>query len=244
MLLKILGHVTEIAHEGPQALDMAASFRPEIVLLDIGMPKMSGYEVCRRMREQPGGKDVVIVAITGWGQEEDKRRSGRSAVRRPHGQAGRAAGPAPIAVRTLTAKSPPLRRPTRTSCRATPRTATATPSKWMRTRPRSNPLPAFSASGASRIDFLDRARPPRFWRFSGFGQGRNPSVGDAREMGRRAARVTAAEAVPFQEADAPSPRPSWSSWRPRRLPGARGRKLSSRPQGRHALRRLVFAVRK
>ena len=75
MLLKILGHVTEIAHEGPQALELAATYRPEIVLLDIGMPKMSGYEVCRRMREQPGGKEVVIVAVTGWGQEEDKRRS-------------------------------------------------------------------------------------------------------------------------------------------------------------------------
>ncbi len=75
MLLKILGHATEIAHAGPQVLELAATYRPEIVLLDIGMPKMSGYEVCRRMREQPGGKDVVIVAITGWGQEEDKRRA-------------------------------------------------------------------------------------------------------------------------------------------------------------------------
>jgi PAS domain S-box-containing protein len=75
MLLKILGHDTQVAHDGQEALDKAASYRPEIVLLDIGMPKMSGYDVCRRLREQFAGNDMIIVAVTGWGQEEDRQKS-------------------------------------------------------------------------------------------------------------------------------------------------------------------------
>ncbi len=75
MLLKILGHETQVAHEGQKALDIVATYRPEIVLLDIGMPKMSGYDVCRRIRERPKGGDVLIVAVTGWGQEEDRRKA-------------------------------------------------------------------------------------------------------------------------------------------------------------------------
>ena len=54
---------------------MAEQFAPDVILLDIGMPRLNGYDACRRIREQPGGKDAVIVALTGWGQEEDKRRS-------------------------------------------------------------------------------------------------------------------------------------------------------------------------
>jgi PAS domain S-box-containing protein len=75
MLLRILGHETEVAHEGQKALDIVATYRPEIVLLDIGMPKMSGYDVCRRIREQPTGSDVLVVAVTGFGQEADRRKS-------------------------------------------------------------------------------------------------------------------------------------------------------------------------
>jgi CheY-like chemotaxis protein/anti-sigma regulatory factor (Ser/Thr protein kinase) len=75
MLLRILGHDTQVAHEGQEALDVAATYRPEIVLLDIGMPKMSGYDVCRRLREQPTGSDMIIVAVTGWGQEADRQKS-------------------------------------------------------------------------------------------------------------------------------------------------------------------------
>jgi CheY-like chemotaxis protein len=54
---------------------MAAAFRPDVILLDIGMPKLNGYGACRRIRERPWGKNVVIVACTGWGQEQDKQRS-------------------------------------------------------------------------------------------------------------------------------------------------------------------------
>lgn len=74
-MLELLGHETRTAHDGLQALAEAATFRPDIILLDIGMPKMNGYDVARRIRQQDWGKDVVLVAVTGWGQEEDRRRS-------------------------------------------------------------------------------------------------------------------------------------------------------------------------
>jgi CheY-like chemotaxis protein len=57
------------------AVEAAERFRPDLILLDIGLPGMNGYEVCRRIRAQPWGGDVVIVALTGWGQDEDRRRS-------------------------------------------------------------------------------------------------------------------------------------------------------------------------
>jgi CheY-like chemotaxis protein len=53
----------------------AAAFRPDVALLDIGMPKMNGYEAARHIREQPWGKRMVLVAVTGWGQPEDRRRT-------------------------------------------------------------------------------------------------------------------------------------------------------------------------
>jgi CheY-like chemotaxis protein len=75
MLLKITGNQTQLAFDGLEAVKAAAAFRPEVLLLDIGLPKLSGYDVCRQIREQPWGKDLVIVALTGWGQEEDRRIS-------------------------------------------------------------------------------------------------------------------------------------------------------------------------
>jgi CheY-like chemotaxis protein len=54
---------------------LAASFRPDMILLDIGMPKMNGYDTARRIREQPWGSNIVLVALTGWGEDEDRRRS-------------------------------------------------------------------------------------------------------------------------------------------------------------------------
>jgi CheY-like chemotaxis protein len=75
MLLKMMGTETVTAHDGLAALDVAAAFRPAVMILDIGMPKMNGYEVGRRIRQLAWGKDVVLIALTGWGQEEDKRRS-------------------------------------------------------------------------------------------------------------------------------------------------------------------------
>jgi PAS domain S-box-containing protein len=75
MLLELEGHVTHKAHDGVGAIEAAERFRPDAILLDVGLPRMNGYEVCRRIREQPWGKDLVLVALTGWGQEEDRRRS-------------------------------------------------------------------------------------------------------------------------------------------------------------------------
>jgi CheY-like chemotaxis protein len=74
-MLRLVGHDIRTAHDGLEALQAARVFRPELVLLDIGLPKMNGYEVARKMREQPWAKCVLLVAVTGWGQEEDKQRA-------------------------------------------------------------------------------------------------------------------------------------------------------------------------
>jgi CheY-like chemotaxis protein len=73
LLLGRLGHEIEVAHDGLEAVQAAGAFRPHIVLLDIGLPRMNGYEAARRIREQSGGDQVAIVALTGWGQEKDKQ---------------------------------------------------------------------------------------------------------------------------------------------------------------------------
>jgi len=75
MLLEITGNKTYLAHDGEEALKAIETHRPEVVLLDIGLPKLDGHEVCRRVRTQIWGKDIVIIALTGWGQEDDRRRS-------------------------------------------------------------------------------------------------------------------------------------------------------------------------
>jgi len=74
-MLSIMGNETQTAHDGVQAVEGAVSFRPDVILMDIGMPKLNGYEACRRIREQAWGKNIVIVACTGWGQEDDKQKS-------------------------------------------------------------------------------------------------------------------------------------------------------------------------
>ena len=75
LLLTSMGNETRTAHEGLEALEVGATFLPEIILLDIGMPRLNGYETARRIREQPWGRGVKLVAVTGWGQETDRRRS-------------------------------------------------------------------------------------------------------------------------------------------------------------------------
>ncbi len=74
-LLTLSGHETHVAYDGQEALAAAATLRPAVVLLDIGLPKLNGYEAARQMREQPWGKRMVLVALTGWGQQEDRRKS-------------------------------------------------------------------------------------------------------------------------------------------------------------------------
>ncbi len=75
MLLEFMGNEVRTAHDGVEAVEAAAAFRPDVILLDIGMPRMNGYDACRRIREQPWGRGIAIAALTGWGQEEDKRQS-------------------------------------------------------------------------------------------------------------------------------------------------------------------------
>jgi CheY-like chemotaxis protein len=75
MLLKLDGHQTETVHDGVEAVEAADRLRPDVVLLDIGLPRLNGYEVCRHIRRQPWGKDVLLIALTGWGQEEDRQKS-------------------------------------------------------------------------------------------------------------------------------------------------------------------------
>ena len=74
-LLRLSGHSVSLAHDGPAALRLAATDPPDAVLLDLGLPGIDGYEVARRMREMPGLEHTRLVALTGYGQEEDKRAS-------------------------------------------------------------------------------------------------------------------------------------------------------------------------
>jgi PAS domain S-box-containing protein len=75
MLLRMKGNDIRSAHDGHEALEVAEAFRPEIVLLDIGLPKLNGYDVARRIRQQSWGQGMTLVALTGWGQDEDRRLS-------------------------------------------------------------------------------------------------------------------------------------------------------------------------
>jgi signal transduction histidine kinase/ActR/RegA family two-component response regulator len=75
VMLRVGGHEVRTAYDGEEALDLAEAFRPGLALLDIGMPRLNGYETARRLREKPYGRDIVLVALTGWGQPEDKQRS-------------------------------------------------------------------------------------------------------------------------------------------------------------------------
>jgi len=74
-LLQMTGHESFTAFDGPSALEAMERHRPDVVLLDIGLPGVSGYEVCRRARARPWGSDITFIALTGWGQAEDRRRT-------------------------------------------------------------------------------------------------------------------------------------------------------------------------
>jgi signal transduction histidine kinase len=78
LLLEVCGHETHAVHDGVAALEAAERLRPDVILLDIGLPRMNGFEACRQIRQQPWGQDVVIIALTGWGQDGDRRRSQES----------------------------------------------------------------------------------------------------------------------------------------------------------------------
>jgi CheY-like chemotaxis protein len=74
-ILNLMGHETRIVHDGGRAVAAAEEYRPEVILLDIGLPVMSGYEVAKTIRSQSWSKGVIIIALSGWGQDEDRVRS-------------------------------------------------------------------------------------------------------------------------------------------------------------------------
>ena len=75
LMLAMSGSETRTAHDGMAAIGTAEAFRPDLVLLDIGLPQLTGYEVCRRIRQEPWGREMLLVAVTGWGQDEDREKS-------------------------------------------------------------------------------------------------------------------------------------------------------------------------
>jgi CheY-like chemotaxis protein len=72
VLLELQGDEVRTVHSGLEAVATAETFRPDVILMDVGMPGLNGYDATRRIREQPWGRDIVIVAVTGWGQTTDK----------------------------------------------------------------------------------------------------------------------------------------------------------------------------
>jgi CheY-like chemotaxis protein len=74
-MLALMGHEARAAYDGPDAIEKASSYRPDVIVLDVGMPRMDGYEAARRIRNEPWSNGVLLVALTGWGQEEDRSRA-------------------------------------------------------------------------------------------------------------------------------------------------------------------------
>jgi DNA-binding response OmpR family regulator len=74
-MLELMGNETRTAYDGREGVDMAGDYLPDVVLLDIGLPKLNGYDACRLIREQPWGKSLVVIALTGWGQDKDRQLS-------------------------------------------------------------------------------------------------------------------------------------------------------------------------
>jgi signal transduction histidine kinase/CheY-like chemotaxis protein len=75
MLLKLAGNETHTAHDGLEAVEAAKRLRPDVVLLDIGLPKLNGFEACRRIRAESWGQNMMLLALTGWGQDDDRRKA-------------------------------------------------------------------------------------------------------------------------------------------------------------------------
>jgi PAS domain S-box-containing protein len=75
MMLRLMGHETRTAYDGEAGVEAAHEFRPDVILLDIGLPRLNGYDACRRIREQRWGQTMILVAVTGWGQDDDRRKS-------------------------------------------------------------------------------------------------------------------------------------------------------------------------
>ena len=75
LLLKLTGHEAHTRFDGSAGVEAAEDLRPQVIILDISMPGMDGYQACRFIREQPWGRPILLIALSGYGQEDDKRRS-------------------------------------------------------------------------------------------------------------------------------------------------------------------------
>lgn len=75
IMLTVMGYTTRTVHDGEAAVTAAETFRPHVVLLDIGLPKLNGYEVARQIRQQEWGASMHLVGVSGWGQDEDRDRA-------------------------------------------------------------------------------------------------------------------------------------------------------------------------
>ncbi|HZZ72465.1 MAG TPA: response regulator, partial [Pirellulales bacterium] len=75
LILRTLGEEVQVAYDGLEAVQIAREYQPGLILLDIGLPKLHGYEAGRQIRRLPGGDEIVLVAVTGWGQQNDRARS-------------------------------------------------------------------------------------------------------------------------------------------------------------------------
>jgi CheY-like chemotaxis protein len=75
IMLRILGHEVQTALDGQEAIEKAEQFRPDVIVLDVGMPMLDGYETASRIRQRPWSRDVVLIAVTGWGNDKDKLKS-------------------------------------------------------------------------------------------------------------------------------------------------------------------------
>jgi CheY-like chemotaxis protein len=80
MFFEMEGHVVQVAYDGRTAVDLASNFRPQLIVMDIGMPEMDGLEASRRIRRQPEGEGIVIIALSGLDQEEDKRSCAEAGI--------------------------------------------------------------------------------------------------------------------------------------------------------------------
>jgi CheY-like chemotaxis protein len=75
LMLRMSGHEVEMAFDGVEALRVAEAFTPDVVLLDLGMPRLNGFDTARTMRAQPWGRDIRLIALTGWGQPKDRHET-------------------------------------------------------------------------------------------------------------------------------------------------------------------------
>ena len=106
ILLRLVGHDVQVAHSGPETLELASRFQPDVIFLDIGMPGMDGLETARRLRQMPGFESTLLIALTGYGQESDRQHAFEAwfddfLVKPPN----------PVAVRTLALKRRPSAAP-------------------------------------------------------------------------------------------------------------------------------------